>query len=95
MSSTKFSDDFKRDAVAQITDRGYPVREVAERLGVSQYSLYSWKKKFAKASSGDAEKEAEKPGRMCSTTSRCSTTRSVNTPGTECCRPSTSSISRN
>ncbi len=28
MSSTKFSDDFKRDAVAQITERGYPVREV-------------------------------------------------------------------
>ena len=26
MSSTKFSDDFKRDAVAQITERGYPVR---------------------------------------------------------------------
>ncbi len=44
MSSTKFSDDFKRDAVAQITEGGYPVREVAERLGVSHYSLYSWKK---------------------------------------------------
>ena len=41
MSSTKFSDDFKRDAVAQITERGYPVREVAKRLSVSQYSLYS------------------------------------------------------
>ncbi|WP_051856473.1 transposase, partial [Thioclava atlantica] len=53
-----FSDDFKRDAVAQITERGYPVREVAERLGVSQYSLNSGKKKFAKASSGDAEKDA-------------------------------------
>ena len=59
MSSTKFSDDFKRDAVAQITERGYPVREVSERLGVSAYSLYAWKKKSAKASSGDAEKEAE------------------------------------
>ena len=59
MSSTKFSDDFKRDAVAQITERGYSVREVSERLGVSAYSLYAWKKKFAKASSGDAEKEAE------------------------------------
>ncbi|KFE34102.1 ISEhe3 transposase A, partial [Thioclava atlantica] len=54
-----FSDDFKRDAVAQITERGYPVREVAERLGVSQYSLYSWKKKFSKASTGGAEKDAE------------------------------------
>jgi transposase len=59
MSSTKFSDDFKRDAVAQITERGYPVREVSERLGVSAYSLYAWKKKFAKASSGDDKKEAE------------------------------------
>ena len=57
--SSKFSDEFERDAVAQITDRGYPVRDVSDRLGVSPYSLYSWKKKFAKASSGDAEKEAE------------------------------------
>ena len=48
------------DAVAQITERGYPVREVSERLGVSAYSLYAWKKKFAKASSGEAEKDAEK-----------------------------------
>ena len=59
MSSSKFSEEFKQDAVAQITERGYPVREVSERLGVSAYSLYAWKKKFAKASSGDAEKEAE------------------------------------
>ncbi|WP_421904953.1 IS3 family transposase [Mameliella sp.] len=59
MSSSKFSDEFKRDAVAQITERGYPVREVSERLGVSAYSLYAWKKKFAKASSGEAEKDAE------------------------------------
>ena len=34
MSSSKFSDEFKQDAVAQITERGYPVREVSERLGV-------------------------------------------------------------
>jgi len=59
MSSSKFSDEFKQDAVAQITERGYPVREVSERLGVSAYSLYAWKKKFAKASSGEAEKDAE------------------------------------
>jgi imidazolonepropionase-like amidohydrolase len=34
MSANKFTDEFKRDAVAQVEDRGYPVREVAERLGV-------------------------------------------------------------
>ena len=59
MSTGKFSDDFKRDAVAQITERGYPVKEVSERLGVSQHSLYAWKRKFAKASTGEVEKDAE------------------------------------
>ena len=33
MSGAKFTDEFKRDAVAQVEDRGYPVCEVAERLG--------------------------------------------------------------
>jgi len=59
MTNTKFSDDFKRDAVAQITERGDPVKEVSERLGVSQHALHAWKKKFAQASSGEAGKDAE------------------------------------
>ena len=37
MGTARFSDDFKRDAVAQITERGYPVAEVSRRLGVSQH----------------------------------------------------------
>lgn len=59
MGSNTYSDDFKRDAVAQITERGYPVREVSDRLGVSAYSLYAWKKKFLKAASSDASSDAE------------------------------------
>ena len=47
MSTAKFSDDFKRDAVQQIVERGYPVAEVSTRLGVSPHSLYAWKKRFA------------------------------------------------
>lgn len=35
-----YTEEFKRDAVAQITDRGYSVKEVAERLGVCTKSLY-------------------------------------------------------
>ena len=50
MGKGNFSDEFKRDAVAQITERGYPVAEVSQRLGVSPHSLYAWKKKFAKGS---------------------------------------------
>lgn len=59
MGTGNFTDDFKRDAVAQITERGYPAKEVSERLGVSTHSLYAWKRKFAKAVSRDTEKDAE------------------------------------
>ena len=48
MGKSPFSDDFKRDAVLQITERGYPVAEVADRLGISKHSLYEWKKRFSK-----------------------------------------------
>ena len=58
MGKARFSDDFKRDAVAQITERGYPVAEVSRRLGVSQHSLYTWRKKFPQPSGGD-DKDAE------------------------------------
>jgi len=35
----RFTDEFKRDAVAQVVERGYAVSEVAERLGISTKSL--------------------------------------------------------
>lgn len=59
MGRSRFSDDFKRDAVAQITQRGYRVAEVSERLGVSPHSLYAWKRQFSKATSGETETDAE------------------------------------
>jgi transposase len=58
MGKANFSDEFKRDAVAQITERGYPVAEVSKRLGVSPHSLYAWKKKFSRQPDGD-DKDAE------------------------------------
>ena len=39
MGKGNFSDDFKRDVVAQITERGYAVWEISKRLGVSPPSL--------------------------------------------------------
>ena len=42
----RFTDEFKRDAVAQVVERGYAVSEVAERLGISTKSLYTWKAHF-------------------------------------------------
>ena len=43
----RYSAEFKRDAVAQITDRGYSVQEVSERLRISTKSLYDWRSKLA------------------------------------------------
>ena len=48
MGKPNFSDEFKRDAVAQITERGYRVAEISQRLGVSPHSLYAWKRQLAK-----------------------------------------------
>jgi len=44
----RFNEAFKRDAVSQVVDRGYSVREVADRLGISTKSLYTWKAQFSK-----------------------------------------------
>ena len=61
MGKPNFSEDFKRDAVHQITVRGYPVREVSDRLCVSTYSLYKWMKLYAKAAlqASSVDHEAE------------------------------------
>jgi len=48
-TATWFTDEFKRDAVTQVVERGYAVREVAERLEISTKSLYTWKAQFSKS----------------------------------------------
>lgn len=53
----QFNDDFKKDAVSQIVDRGYTVREVSERLGISTKSLYRWKAQFSKPEQVRASEE--------------------------------------
>ena len=55
----RFTDEFKRDAVAQVEDRGYPVREVAERLGVSTKSIYTWQKLFSRPAKVIQEVDAQ------------------------------------
>ena len=61
METSNYSDEFKRDAVNQIRVRGYPVREVSQRLGVSSHSLYKWLRLFAEPAPkvGGIDHEAE------------------------------------
>ena len=57
----RYSDEFKIDAVAQVTERGYSVKEVAERLGISTKSLSTWIVQFTKPQrQTDQEAEARR-----------------------------------
>ena len=46
MIHKQFTEEFKIEAVRQVTDRGFAVKEVAGRLGVSSWSLYQWIKRY-------------------------------------------------
>lgn len=44
MGQQRYTAEFKDEAVRQVLERGYPVSEVAARLGVTPHSLYKWTK---------------------------------------------------
>lgn len=46
MSGKRYTEEFKIEAIKQVTDRGYSVLDVAERLGVTTKSLYDWIKRY-------------------------------------------------
>lgn len=51
MSGKRYPEEFKIEAVRQVTERGYKVREVAQRLGVTEKSLHDWIKRYGDQSS--------------------------------------------
>lgn len=42
MSTKRYTEELKVEAVGQVVDKGNRVADVAARLGVSQHSLYEW-----------------------------------------------------
>lgn len=53
MSKQRFTPEFKAEAIKQITERGYSVKDVSEHLGVSDNSLYKWLKEHNQATNPD------------------------------------------
>lgn len=50
MSGKRYPEEFKLEAIKQITERGYKIGDVAERLGVTTKSLGDWLKKYGNSS---------------------------------------------
>lgn len=46
MSRQRYPEGFKIEAVKQVPEKGKPVAEVAQRLGMSLHSLYAWIKVY-------------------------------------------------
>ena len=55
MSAKRYTDEFKREAVKQVTERGHAASEVAARLGVSAWSLHRWVKDLGQPAQRRAE----------------------------------------
>lgn len=46
MSSKRYPEEFKIEAVKQVTEKGHSVAEVTSRLGTTTHSLYAWTKRY-------------------------------------------------
>jgi transposase len=47
MSGKRYSEEFKIEAIKQITERNYPIGQVSKRLGVTTKGLYAWIKRYS------------------------------------------------
>ena len=58
-SSPRYTEEFKQEAIKQITERGHSVADVAGRLGISTHSLYAWLKRYGAQNGQYDEQQAE------------------------------------
>jgi len=56
----QYTEDFKRDAVALVTDQGYKVTEAARSLGINANQLRRWKQEIEEQASGVQLNEDER-----------------------------------
>ena len=55
MKRIRYTEEFKAEAIKQMTERGHGVVEVSKRFGISDNSLYAWLRKNKAASAPDAK----------------------------------------
>lgn len=60
MSKPRYTQEFRDEAIRQVTERKYPAKEVADRLGISVNTLYIWIRKAAPTKAAADELAASK-----------------------------------
>lgn len=61
MSRQRYPEEFKIEAVKQVTEKGKPVADAAQRLGMSVHSLYAWIKVYSKPKSSVSKMTISRP----------------------------------
>ncbi|BEI22381.1 hypothetical protein KKIDH5335_07130 [Vibrio fluvialis] len=59
MSHKRYPEQFKIEAVIQVTVAGHSVADVAQRLGTTTHSLYAWIKRYGPDSEEHLQQSAE------------------------------------
>ena len=59
MSNKRYPEEFKIEAVKQVTVAGHSVADVAERLGMTTHSLYAWIRRYGPDSEQHNQAAAE------------------------------------
>lgn len=57
MSGKRYTEEFKREAVRQVIERGHSALDVSDRLGVSNKSIYDWIAKYGNQKSPEEQAE--------------------------------------
>ena len=59
MKGKRYTEEFKAEAIKQVLERGYSVRAVSRRLGVSDKSMYYLMKQAKKSPTERAEEDLQ------------------------------------
>lgn len=63
-TTRRYTDEFKRDAVAVFRSSGRPIKEVARELGISATSLGTWVREWEKTSPAEQVESAKEEARL-------------------------------
>jgi len=58
MAGERYNEEFKIAAVKQVTEHGYSIADVAQRLGITTQSLYNWRDRYGENAQAYHEKQS-------------------------------------